>query len=138
MAMASSVKAMVIVNSRPMWSEIQPQIGRQIPFSTRSAERANCRAGSVNQIRLIGTLSTLKSTAIGLSWAVAIRPPVATSVIIRYITQNCVGGVQRGARQGPAAQDPAEPGAPPSDIHQRPGPETADHPSLERNQPVLQ
>jgi len=65
-------------------------MGRQIPFSTRSAERANCRAGKVNQRKLIGTLSTLKSTAIGLSWAVAIRPPVATSVIIKYITQNWV------------------------------------------------
>src|SRR2546428_4244447 len=65
-------------------------MGRQIPFSTRSAERANCRAGKVNQRKVIGTLSTLKSTAIGLSWAVAISSPVATSVIIRYITQNGV------------------------------------------------
>ena len=80
---------MVMVSSRPMWSEIQPQIGRQIPFSTRSAESANCSAGRVNQRTWIGTLSTLKSTAIGLSWAVAIRPPVATSVIMKYITQNC-------------------------------------------------
>ncbi len=78
-----------MVFSRPMWSEIQPQMGRQIPFSTRSAERANCKAGKVNHRKVIGTLSTLKSTAIGFSWAVAIRPPVATNVIITYITQNC-------------------------------------------------
>ena len=37
----------------------------------------------------MGTLSTLKSTAIGLSCAVAISPPVATSVIMMYMTQNC-------------------------------------------------
>ena len=83
MATASIAKATVMVSSRPMWSEIQPQIGRQIPFSTRSAESANCKAGSVNQRKLTGILSTLYSTAIGLSCAVAIRPPVATRVIIR-------------------------------------------------------
>ena len=80
---------MVMVFSRPIWSETQPQKGRQSPFTNRSAESANCSAGSVIQRKLTLTLSTLKSTAIGLSWAVAIRPPVATSVIMKYITQNC-------------------------------------------------
>ena len=42
----------------------------------------------VRKRKCTGTLSTLKSTAIGLSCAVAIRPPVATSVISAYITQN--------------------------------------------------
>ena len=88
-AIASSPKASVMVRSRPMWSETQPQKGRQTPFTSRSAESANCSAGMLRKRMLTGILSTLKSTAIGLSWATAIRPPVATSVIIRYISQNC-------------------------------------------------
>src|SRR2546422_314819 len=74
---------------RSMWSETQPQNGRQSPFTSRSAERANWSAGRVIKRRLTGILSTLKSIAIGLSWATAIKPPVATSVIIKYISQNC-------------------------------------------------
>jgi hypothetical protein len=46
-------------------------------------------AGRVMKRNFTGTWSTLKSMAIGLSCATAIRPPVATSVIIRYISQNC-------------------------------------------------
>src|SRR2546430_2223661 len=43
----------------------------------------------VRKRKCTGILSTLKSTAIGLSCAVAIKPPVATRVMIAYITQNC-------------------------------------------------
>ena len=53
-----------------------------MPFTSRSAESANCSAGMVRKMKFTGILSTLKSTAIGFSCATAIRPPVATMVII--------------------------------------------------------
>jgi hypothetical protein len=42
----------------------------------------------VSQSTLTFTLSTLKSTAIGLSCATAMSPPVATSIMMRYMSQN--------------------------------------------------
>src|SRR5262249_18964775 len=78
-----------MVFSRPMWSEIHPQNGRQRPLITRSAWAAKGRAIKVHHRNLMGTLSTPKSRAMGASWAVAIKPPVATMVIITYISQNC-------------------------------------------------
>src|SRR6266446_3859613 len=87
MAMASRPKARVIVISRPMWSETHPQKGRHRPLTMRSAESAKVSAGIVSHNKWTGILSTLKSTAIGLSWATAIKPPVATIAIIRYMSQ---------------------------------------------------
>ena len=46
---------MTIVFSRPMWSEIQPKSGREMPFMTRSSIRASGRAAIVKKYR-----STLK------------------------------------------------------------------------------
>ena len=89
MANASRPNARVIVFSRPMWSETHPQKGRQSPFTRRSADSANVSAGMVSHRKLTGILSTLKSTAIGLSWATAIKPPVATMAIITYMSQKC-------------------------------------------------
>src|SRR5271168_1232946 len=43
----------------------------------------------VSPSRLTFILATLKSVAIGPSWAVAMRPPVATIAIITYISQKC-------------------------------------------------
>ncbi len=80
--MPSSVKAMSIVISRPMWSETQPKNGRVNPFSTRSIVNANVSAGSVNPMMLTGTSAILKSLAIGASCATAIKPPAATSTNI--------------------------------------------------------
>src|SRR5215472_11048923 len=87
--MASKPKATDMVFSRPMWSETHPQNGRQRPLITRSAWAANGSAITVHHKSWMGILSTLKSLAMGASWAVAIRPPVATMAIIRYISQKC-------------------------------------------------
>src|SRR5713226_704193 len=87
MATASSPKASAMVFSRPMWSETHPQIGRQIPLITRSRLSANGKASTVQPRMVTGALSTLKSLAIGASWAVAIKPPVATMVIMKYMSQ---------------------------------------------------
>src|SRR5262249_36879102 len=81
--------ARLMVFSRPIWSETQPQKGRQRPLITRSAASAKGRARTVQPRMLTGTLSTLKSLAIGASCAVAIKPPVATMVIMKYMSQKC-------------------------------------------------
>src|SRR5262245_3925283 len=73
-----------------MWSETQPQNGRQRPLMTRSAASAKGRASTVQPKILTDVLSTLKSLAIGASCAVAIRPPVATMVIMKYMSQKCL------------------------------------------------
>src|SRR5512147_1006415 len=70
-----------------MWSETHPQIGRQIPLTTRSRLSANGRASTVQPRMETEVLSTPKSRAMGASWAVAIKPPVATIVIMRYMSQ---------------------------------------------------
>src|SRR5258707_2902815 len=88
MPMPSSMKAMNIVFSRPIWSETQPKKGRVIPLSTRSIDSANCSAGSVNPRIDTGTVSILKSLAMGASCAVAISPPVPTMTNMAYMTQN--------------------------------------------------
>ena len=67
MAHASRPNATVMVFSRPMWSEIQPQKGRQSPFTSRSAESANGKAAMVSPRRLTFILATLKSVAMGPS-----------------------------------------------------------------------
>src|SRR5215467_11689119 len=71
MAMASRPKARLMVFSRPMWSETQPQKGRHRPLITRSAASAKGRAKTVQPRMLTGVLSTLKSLAMGASCAVA-------------------------------------------------------------------
>src|SRR5512138_3279533 len=43
----------------------------------------------VSNSKCIGTLLSLKSTAIGLSCATAMSPPDATSVMMTYMSQNC-------------------------------------------------
>src|SRR5260370_23510316 len=98
MATASSPKARGMVFSRPMWSETQPQIGRQIPLITRSRLSANGNASTVQPRMVTGALSTLKSLAIGASWAVAIKPPVATMVImeVHEPEMGCRGHFRRG------------------------------------------
>ena len=85
MPMPSSMKAMNIVFSRPIWSETQPKNGRVRPLRTRSIDSANCNAGSVKPRIATGTTSILKSLAIGASCAVAIRPPVPTITNMRYM-----------------------------------------------------
>ncbi len=82
---ASSAKAMSMVNSRPILSETQPKNGRVMPLRIRSMNRANVSAGSVIP-RLTGISAILKSLAIGASWAVAIKPPAPTSTNMTYIT----------------------------------------------------
>ena len=86
-ASASSEKAIVIVSSRPMRSEMYPHIGRMNPFTVRSRDAANVAAGNAIQRKVIGTFDTPNSMAMGTSAAVAMRPPVATRTIIRYRTQ---------------------------------------------------
>ena len=84
----SSVNAISIVSSRPMWSETQPKNGRVSPFSTRSIVNAKVSAGSVRPRMLTGMSPILKSFAIGASCATAISPPAATRTNITYMTQN--------------------------------------------------
>ena len=79
---------MNIVFSRPIRSETQPKSARVTPLSTRSSVSANCSAGSVSPRIETGTVSILKSLAMGASCAVAIRPPVLTITNMAYITQN--------------------------------------------------
>ncbi len=45
------VKAINMVFSRPIWSEIQPNSGREMPFMTRSSISANGRAAMVTKYR---------------------------------------------------------------------------------------
>src|SRR5205807_7849389 len=63
------------------------QNGRHSPLTKRSAESAKTSAGIMKPSRWTGTLSTLKSTALGLTLATAINPPVATIAIITYMSQ---------------------------------------------------
>ena len=51
MPMPSSVKAITIVFSRPMWSEIQPNSGREMPFMMRSSISASGSAAITKKCR---------------------------------------------------------------------------------------
>jgi len=59
-----------------------------MPLSTRSIVNAKVSAGSVRPRMETGTRATLKSVAIGPSWATAISPPAPTMTNIAYMTQN--------------------------------------------------
>ncbi len=87
MPKASRPNAINIVFSRPILSDTQPKNGRVSPFRMRSIDRAKVRAGSVRPISETGTVSILKSLAMGASCAVAIKPPAPTSTNITYMTQ---------------------------------------------------
>src|SRR6185437_4190074 len=62
-------------------------MGRQKPFTSRSAESANVSAGIVIHRNRTGIFATPKEMAMGPSWATAMSPPVATRVIMKYISQ---------------------------------------------------
>ena len=87
MPMPSMPKAMNMVFSRPIMSEIQPKNGRVRPLRTRSMVAANVTAVIVTAISVTGTLSTFQSTAIGLRLAVTINPPAPTITNMKYISQ---------------------------------------------------
>ena len=80
--MPSIVNAIIIVCSRPRWSDTHPKNGRLTPFSTRFIDSANGSAGSVMPNSDTGESATPKSLAIGVSCAVAMSPPVAVSTNI--------------------------------------------------------
>ena len=84
----SSVKATNMVASRPIWSEMKPNSGREMPFITRSSIRAKGRAAMVRPKTLTGASFTPRSWAMTPSWATAIRPPVTVPMNIAHITQN--------------------------------------------------
>ena len=84
---AAMLKARNMVFSRPMVSETQPKNGRPKPSRMRSSERAKVSAAICRPNTLTGTSATLKSWAMGASWAAAIRPPEATITNTRYMTQ---------------------------------------------------
>ncbi len=88
MPMPSSVKAITIVFSRPIWSEIQPNSGREMPFMMRSSISARGRAAMVTKYRSTLKFFTPRSCAITPSWATAIMPPVTTQMNISSISQN--------------------------------------------------
>ena len=94
---ASRLKAMNIVFSRPSLSETQPKNGRVTPLRIRSSDNAKVSAGSVMPTRLTGTVSTLKSLAIGASCAVAIKPPAPTSTNMTYMIQRSESEPSRSA-----------------------------------------
>ena len=78
---------MNMVASRPMWSDTQPHKGRVRPLVTRSIVSAKVSAGNVMPSRLTGTPATSKSSAIGASWAVKVRPPALTRTNMTYSSQ---------------------------------------------------
>src|SRR6266852_5011974 len=88
MLMPSIRKAMNIVFSRPIWSDIQPKNGRDTPLSTSPTDSAKLSAGMVSPRIDTATLSIAKSLATGASWAVTVRPPAPTMTNIAYISQN--------------------------------------------------
>ena len=83
----SMPKAMNMVFSRPIMSEIQPKNGRVRPLRMRSMVAAKVTAVIVSPISVTGTLSTFQSTAIGLRLAVTISPPAPTITNMKYISQ---------------------------------------------------
>ena len=80
-------KAMNMVFSRPILSEIQPKNGRVRPLRIRSMVAANVTVVIVIPIRETETLSSFQSTAIGFRLAVTIKPPAPTITNMKYISQ---------------------------------------------------
>ncbi|GJD98074.1 hypothetical protein OCOJLMKI_5313 [Methylobacterium iners] len=95
MPMPSIVKAMNIVFSRPIRSEMKPNSGRETPLRMRSSIRAKGRAAMAKKYRLTLNSFTPRSCAITPSCATAMRPPVTVQVNIRSITQKT--GVRRAS-----------------------------------------
>src|SRR5437762_1474544 len=78
--MLSAAATMNTADQLPVW------VVNTLPSGTRSAGTVSARSET-------GTPSTLKSLAIGASWAVAISPPAPTMTNMRYMTKN--GDFQR-------------------------------------------
>ena len=75
-----------MVYSRPIWSDSQPKKGRPTPSKMRLSETAKIPAAMVIPNRSTGTLSSLRSMAIGFTEAVMDRPPAAISTNMMYST----------------------------------------------------
>ena len=108
-AAASRAKAMNIVGSRPMRSEIYPNSGRVRPFVKRSRVSANGNAARPNT-----TVFVMPKSAANVAICdVTIRPEVAIIVIIRNINQKtgvfstCEGRSSPGADSSPARWEAA-------------------------------
>ncbi|GJE73032.1 hypothetical protein CHKEEEPN_4594 [Methylorubrum podarium] len=84
--MPSIEKAMNIVFSRPIRSEIQPKSGREMPFMMRSSIRAKGSAAMAKKYRFTWKFFTPRSVAMTPSWATAIRPPVTVQVNMSSMT----------------------------------------------------
>ena len=71
-----------------MWSEIQPNNGRETPFMMRSIISASGSEAITAKCRSTLNSFTPRSVAITPSWATAIMPPVTTRINITNISQN--------------------------------------------------